>query len=73
VAARCRCSCQPRVPAITDSTDILRWADAQASLGGRRLFPVEAAARAEVERLGNDFDERLGPVTRLWAYAHGVT
>jgi glutathione S-transferase len=60
-------------PAITDSTDILRWADAQASLGGRRLFPVEAAARAEVERLENDFDERLGPVTRLWAYAHGVT
>jgi glutathione S-transferase len=56
---------------LTDSTDILKWADAQAP-AERKLFPADAAARAESERLEDDFDVRLGPVTRLWAYAHGL-
>jgi glutathione S-transferase len=56
---------------LCDSTDILRWADERAA-AGRKLFPADAAARAEAERLEDDFDLRLGPATRLWAYAHGV-
>lgn len=58
-------------PPLTDSTDILRWADAQAP-APRRLFPDDPGARAEAERLEDDFDERLGPATRQWAYAHGL-
>jgi glutathione S-transferase len=56
---------------LVDSTEILQWADAQAP-AGRTLYPVDATARAASERLEDDLDERLGPATRLWAYAHGL-
>ncbi len=57
--------------ALVDSTDILEWADAQAP-AGRKLFPSEARARAAAKELEDDFDTRLGPETRRWAYAHGL-
>lgn len=57
--------------ALTDSTEILRWADAQAP-AHKKLLPVDAAARAEADALEDEFDEQLGPATRLWAYAHGL-
>jgi glutathione S-transferase len=60
-----------QAPALVDSTEILCFADAQAA-PQRRLFPDDAAERLVVERLEDEFDERLGPATRLWAYAHGL-
>ncbi|MCU1277260.1 MAG: Glutathione S-transferase family protein [bacterium] len=57
--------------ALTDSTDILRWADAQAP-AHKRLLPDGGAQRAAAEALEAEFDERLGPATRLWAYANGL-
>ena len=57
--------------ALTDSTDILRWADAQAP-ADKKLLPADAAARAEADAFEEELDERLGPATRLWAYAHGL-
>jgi glutathione S-transferase len=57
--------------ALTDSTAILQWADAQAP-AERRLYPVEAAARAEADAFEEYLDEKLGPATRLWVYAHGL-
>jgi glutathione S-transferase len=52
--------------ALCDSTAILRWADAHAPVE-RKLY-----GDAEAEHLEEDFDERLGPATRLWLYAHGL-
>ena len=60
-----------RQPPLTDSTAILRWADAHAP-AHKRLLPASAAARAERDALEDELDERLGPATRLWAYAHGL-
>lgn len=57
--------------ALTDSTEILRWADAQAP-AGKKLLPTDAAARAEADAFEDELDEQLGPATRLWAYAHGL-
>ena len=57
--------------ALTDSTEILRWADAQAP-AHKKLLPESAAARAEADAFEDELDERLGPQTRLWAYAHGL-
>ena len=57
--------------ALTDSTDILEWADARAP-AGRKLFAEEPAARAEAKRLEDELDVQLGPETRLWAYAYGL-
>jgi glutathione S-transferase len=57
--------------ALTDSTAILHWADAQAP-AHKKLLPTDAAARAEADALENELDEVLGPATRLWAYAHGL-
>lgn len=50
-----------------DSSDIV--AHANAIGGGDRLYPRDAALRAEVEALESRFDEELGPHTRRWAYA----
>ena len=58
--------------ALTDSTAILQWADEQAP-AERRLYPDDAAARAEVEAIEEEIDETLGPATRLWAYSHGLS
>lgn len=62
---------------VDQSTPILRWVDsrcaAEAAAGGRSppppLFPPGAAG-AEVERLCGEFDSRLGPAARRWAYSH---
>jgi glutathione S-transferase len=50
-----------------DSTDILVHADAFG--GGDLLYPRDAAARREVERLEERFDTELGPHVRRWAYS----
>lgn len=52
---------------LTDSTDILRHADA--ACGGDRLLPADAAQRREVIALEERFDAGLGVHTRRWAYA----
>ncbi|MGZ3439076.1 MAG: glutathione S-transferase [Polyangia bacterium] len=57
--------------ALVDSTDILRWADAQAP-ADKKLGPADGAARAAADQLEDELDEVLGPATRLWAYAHGL-
>jgi glutathione S-transferase len=51
---------------ITDSTDIVAWADARRP---GTLIPV-GAARSEALALEDDFDRHLGPATRRWAYFH---
>lgn len=53
---------------LTDSTDILRWADQQAPCG---LYPADSALRAAVDRWEDRFDETLGPATRQHVYAFG--
>jgi glutathione S-transferase len=52
---------------LTDSTDIVRHADA--ACGGDRLLPADAAQRAEVLALEERFDTGLGVHVRRWAYA----
>ncbi len=52
---------------IGDSTDILLWADERAAKG-RRLYPEDAATRAEVLALEERFDEELGPHVRRAIY-----
>lgn len=52
---------------FADSTDILKFLDSGLP-EERRLYPVEPILRAEVERLEDLFDTRLGPHTRRWAY-----
>lgn len=53
---------------LRDSTDILRWVDSLLD-ADQRLFPPTPAG-AEVERLEERFDAKLGPATRRWAYSH---
>lgn len=53
---------------LTDSTDILRWIDAQRPEAG--LFGKTAEERREIERLESLFDEDLGPHVRRFAYFH---
>lgn len=53
--------------ALTDSADILVWADSRAPTD-RRLYPDDPAATAEIRALEQDFDTRLGPAGRLWMY-----
>lgn len=53
-------------PSLTDSKDILQWADDSGRLGDR-LFP-EAYEEARV--LQSQFDEELGPHTRRLGYAY---
>ena len=55
--------------AVCDSTEILRFVD-RGLAAEARLFPVDAALGAEVERWEERFDAELGPATRRWAYAH---
>jgi glutathione S-transferase len=54
---------------ITDSTDILRFVDRDLD-EGVRLFPHDDALCREVTELEEDFDRRLGPASRRYAYAH---
>jgi glutathione S-transferase len=52
---------------FADSADILSWADTQ-SLPGRALYPENRDRAADVRRLEDDFNARLGPHSRLWMY-----
>jgi glutathione S-transferase len=52
---------------LSESSDIVRFAD-EALPAERRLFPAEAALRAEVEGLVAEFDRSLGPAARRAAY-----
>jgi glutathione S-transferase len=54
---------------LRDSTDILRWVDAQLP-EARRLFPDEPGLHAEVSRWEDLFDDKLGPAARRWGYGH---
>lgn len=61
---------------VDQSTPIMHWADEQCTAAGRPppagpLFPPGARG-AEVERLCAEWDRRLGPATRLWAYSHSL-
>src|SRR3954452_21581002 len=48
---------------VTQSTDIVAWADARAT-DERGRVGLDAEARA----LADDYDKRLGRATRLWVY-----
>jgi glutathione S-transferase len=52
---------------LGESADILAYADARTPRG-RRLFPEDAEAAAEVRAVERDLDERLGPHGRRWMY-----
>jgi glutathione S-transferase len=54
---------------LADSTDILRWVDRRAPRSAS-LYPDDAAGRATVEALEDDFDRGLGPATRRVGYFH---
>ncbi len=51
---------------VTDSTDIVAWADAKKA---GTLIPT-GEGRADALALEEDFDRSLGPATRRWAYFH---
>lgn len=53
---------------ITDSTDIVRYADERLP-EPMRLFP-SGALGDEVAALEERYDDVLGPAARVWAYAH---
>ncbi len=55
--------------AIGDSAEILAWVD-ERTPPEHRLYPVEPAAREEVERLCRRLDEGLGPDGRRLLYIH---
>jgi glutathione S-transferase len=57
--------CPDRV--IGESAEILAYADAHTG-PEQRLYPGDPGAAAEVRALERDFDERLGPLGRLWMY-----
>jgi glutathione S-transferase len=57
---------------LTDSTDILRYAERVAVTPGR-VYPENPGARREAEDLEAFFDEKLGPHTRRYAYAFLLT
>jgi glutathione S-transferase len=52
---------------FADSADIVEEASAKAP-PGRRLFPDDPAAAAEVRTLQSDLDAHLGPEGRRWMY-----
>jgi len=52
---------------LSDSTDILKYADERADVA-ERLFPGTSAARRECEWLEDAFDRELGPESRRLAY-----
>jgi glutathione S-transferase len=55
--------------AIGESHEILVWSDAHVA-AERRLFPLEPAARAEVDALCRRLDEQFGPPGRRLIYVH---
>jgi glutathione S-transferase len=59
---------RPEGPALTESTDILAYADARTPNGAARLFPSDPQEATAVRALEDDLDERLGPHARRWMY-----
>jgi glutathione S-transferase len=57
---------------VGDSAEILAWVD-ERTPPEHRLFPVEPAAREDVERLCRRLDEGLGPDGRRLLYIHMFT
>lgn len=55
--------------AIGESQEILAWVDARTP-SEHRLFPEDAEARRDVERLCRRFDSELGPRGRRLMYVH---
>jgi glutathione S-transferase len=53
----------PRGEVLRESRDIVVWADARATDPAARID-----LSAEAWALADDYDERLGPATRLWVY-----
>jgi glutathione S-transferase len=53
---------------LPDSTDILQWLHARHPSAG--LYGIDDAQRQEIEALEDEFDRRLGPASRRWAYFH---
>ncbi len=51
---------------LTDSTDIIAWADARTP---GSLLPRDPTTRAAALVLEDDFDRQLGPATRRWGYS----
>lgn len=56
---------------LDNSRAIVAYADRRLP-AAQRLFPEDAASRAEVEALARTFDEELGPAVRRYAYCHLV-
>ncbi len=54
---------------LGESDEILAWID-ERTPAEHRLFPDDAAERADVERLCRRFDEGLGPTGRRLMYTH---
>jgi glutathione S-transferase len=52
---------------FAESAEIVAAVDAEAP-PGRRLYPEDAAAAAEIRSLEREFDDRLGPEGRRWMY-----
>ena len=50
---------------LTDSTEIVAWADAHRP---GTLLPAAPSERAEALALEDDLDRQLGPATRRWGY-----
>ena len=53
---------------LTDSTDILRYADTAGTRGERLFPPADSAVGGEVAALEDRFDEVLGPHARRLGY-----
>lgn len=54
---------------VSDSADILAWVD-ERTPSAHQLYPAEASARREVQRLCQRFDMELGPRGRRLMYVH---
>ncbi len=52
---------------LSESAEIVKWADRRMP-AGRRVYPEDTEALAEVHALERDFDQRLGPEGRRWMY-----
>jgi glutathione S-transferase len=52
---------------LAESSDIIVYADERAPRAAR-MIPDDPGAAAEARALADDYDERLGPATRLWVY-----
>jgi glutathione S-transferase len=58
----------PEGSVLRESADIIVWADARVATPGARMIPEDSQEAAEARALADDYDERLGPATRLWVY-----